>query len=178
MNNLLKTTVYLILMSLASQLSAQQKIAVVNKDSVLHILSAFYKIDSLTQVCQDSLTTDLQFRMQEMKNYYQEIMLYDSGCFPNPKDSTAFKQQERLINLQKSLQEKALIADKILTQREIELLSPIQSHLDKIIQNIGQGQDYDFIVNSSNNPSILYGQNIPNLDNQILQVFKSTYTHE
>lgn len=174
MNKMLKTTVYLILLSLSSQLIAQQKIAVIHKDSIINTLYTFYAIDSIIGIYEDSLMNNLENLQNELSETYDSLVR-SMGCGTPKQEQDA---QIILKGLQDNLDNKTLKAEELLQAKEKGMTVPILQYLDKVIYNIGWEQNYDLIIDSSDDPSILYLHNTLRLDNKIIQVFKSTYAHE
>lgn len=147
MNNLLKTTVYLILLSLASQLYAQQKIAFFDKDSILQTMIQQSNVDEILYQYQLALEKEVKRKIIDI----------------NPHDKTIEQLESEFINI-------LLKSEQRFRNKVNELYEPIYKKLDRNIIAFQKKYSYKHIINQN---CLLYSkEEFIDLTNELLHYIK------
>ena len=134
--------IIMMFMLLAPMTMFAQKIGCVDIDAVAQNLSEFTKAQEDLQALAKQKDTELEELFNEYKRKAED---YDK----NKSTMNATKQQETeqtLIELQQKIQQARQDAEQELAKQQQEKLAPIQSKVNKAIENVGNNGKYSIIV--------------------------------
>lgn len=164
-NNLKINTIFLLLLTIASQQVKAQKFGHVNSGNLLTLMPSTIQSDQQLKVYRDSLVKVGEGRAQALKAEFDAFLAkYNEGSL------TPIQAQQTQGELQQKEQQLIAYQDEINNMVAIkrqELLEPIIDQLSKAIEEVGQEGAYTMIFDTSVFNSIVFARDADDLTNQV-----------
>jgi len=123
---------------------AQQKIAYIDAESIIPSMPEYKSAQSEIEQYGRQLQRRLEEQQKEMEDYYVDIMTKAQQGLLSPAQEQ--EAQEKLTEMQTSLQEEALKADQQLIDKEVSLMEPIYDKFDSALESVATSNGYTYII--------------------------------
>jgi len=165
----MKKLIALLVLVVVASLGAQaQKIGWTNIELILAYMPETEAMEKTLKTYEEKALEQLEIKQK----YYQQKMLEymeakQAGKLTPEMDNVA---QQELTKLQSEIQEGIQKAEGMIIQQRMKLLEPIQTKMQKAIDDVAAEGGYDYILNNamgSGIPSILFGDDSEDVTEKI-----------
>lgn len=158
----------LVVLAAGAGVAQDQKIGYVNTDEILSQMSEYQGIQKQLDAISSEWNAELEEMQQEIEQLKEDFqakeILYTDELKQQKQQEIQSKIQERQQYLDQKFGNKGEYF-----QKQNELLEPIQRKIYEAINTVANQQNFDFIFDRAENPSLLYSENEWNLNEQVLQ---------
>ncbi len=162
---------FTIALALVATVASAQNYIVVNSEKIFKSMSSYNtaiaELDKLAQQYQEYIDAKFE-QVEQLYNTYQsqkaQLTASARQAYENEiltKEQQANEQQEKLFGQEGDLMKK-----------RVELIKPIQEQVFKVIEQYAKQMGADVVIDSSNNPTLLYNSTAVERTEAIIALLK------
>lgn len=162
---------FTIALALVATVASAQNYIVVNSEKIFKSMSSYNtaiaELDKLAQQYQEYIDAKFE-QVEQLYNTYQsqkaQLTASARQAYENEiltKEQQANEQQEKLFGQEGDLMKK-----------RVELIKPIQEQVFKVIEQYAKQEGADVVIDSSNNPTLLYNSTAVERTEAIIALLK------
>lgn len=163
----MKFTVYTLLLSCISLSTTGQSNSNMGHINMNEILQALPEADSARAVIQKE-SEDMESVYEEMQVTYNNLVNDYQNGLAGFTDLQRKAKEDEIIDKQKRLQEFEQNANVTLQQRNLELMQPIYTKINKAIAKIAGREGIDYVLDLSNGAVVFTSEQSRNISQEVI----------
>ena len=138
-----KLIIFLLMMLPLSIFAQESKIAIVNTDEVIQVMTEFIDMQKQMADMEKKYQAEMKVMEEEYKKKYSDYMAQQDSLTENIK----IRRMQELQDMEQRTQNFIQLSQQDFQKKQQELFTPIQEKLKNAIKAVGDEKGYTYIIN-------------------------------